>query len=137
MPRIQTLCHTYPVRAAGLLAGALVLTLGAPAAAAGATGGSARLSVRPHSVHPGGRVVIAGLIPTRGPQACPAADQAIATSTAALFPPDGFGPAASRSASGHFRITYQVPSSTPPGSYRLGARCGGGNVGVSATLQVD
>jgi hypothetical protein len=96
----------------------------------------AHLSVRPHAVGPGGHIVIAGLIPTTGAQSCPAADQAIPTSTAALFPPDGFGPAAQRTSSGRFTIRYTVPSSTPPGTYQIGVRCGGGNVGVSATLRV-
>jgi len=96
----------------------------------------ARLSVRPHTVRAGDRVIVTGLIPTSGPQTCPLPDPAILTSVGALFPPDGFGPAVTRSSSGRFQIVYAVPSSTPPGTYQIGLRCGGGNVGISATLVV-
>jgi hypothetical protein len=94
------------------------------------------LSVHPSKTHPGGHVVITGLVPTSGSQSCPAEDPAILTSTAALFPPDGLGPAAPRSASGKFKVKYVVPSSTPTGTYVIGVRCGGGNTGLSATLRV-
>ena len=99
-------------------------------------GHDAHLFVRPRAVRPGGNVLIGGQIPTSGPQACPVADQAVLTSTAALFPPDGFGPVAQRSGSGRFLIAYRVPSSTPRGTYQIGVRCSGGNVGVSTTLRV-
>ena len=143
MPRHHTQCRCLLVRSLGLVAaGILALTLATPpvGAAANSTAATvqpqARLSVRPHRVHPRGHILITGRIPTSGPQSCPAADQAIPTSSAALFPPDGFGPAASRGRFGRFRIRYAVPSSTPPGTYVIGVRCGGGNVGVSATLRV-
>jgi hypothetical protein len=115
---------------AGAVAGLLLLTAPAPAAAA------ARISVSPSTVSSGGTVVVSGRIPTRGPQACPSRDSAILTSTAALFPPDGIGPNAHRKRGGVFRIRYTVPASTPPGMYFIGVRCGGGNVGVQATLKV-
>jgi hypothetical protein len=143
MPRHHTHRRFLLVRPVALVAaGALALSLVTPpvAAAASPTAATvqahARLSVRPHKVHPGGHVLITGLIPTSGPQSCPAGDNATPTSSAALFPPDGFGPAAPRSNSGRFRIRYAVPSSTPPGTYRIGVRCGGGDVGISTTLRV-
>jgi hypothetical protein len=58
------------------------------------------------------------------------------TSEAALFPPDGFGPTATRDSDGSFAIDYTVPASTTPGTYTVGLRCGGGNVGVGASLTV-
>jgi hypothetical protein len=143
MPRHHRQRRCLLVRSVALVtAGILAPTLATPsgAVAAGPTAATvpaqARLSVRPHQVHPGGHVRITGLIPTSGPQSCPAGDPAIPTSSAALFPPDGFGPAAPRSSSGRFRIRYAVPSSTPAGTYLIGVRCGGGNVGVSAILRV-
>jgi hypothetical protein len=143
MRRHDTHHRCLPIRSVTLVAaGALALTLAPPPAPAAASPtaatvqAQARLSVRPHRVHPGGQVLITGLIPTSGPQSCPAGDQAILTSSAALFPPDGIGPAVPRSSAGRFRLRYAVPTSTPPDTYTIGVRCGGGNVGVSATLRV-
>jgi hypothetical protein len=79
-------------------------------------------------------VIVFGFIAVSGSPSCPADNDAILTSE--LFPPDGFGPAVRRSPSGWFATVYAVPSSTPPGTYRIGLRCGGGNVGVSTTLRV-
>jgi hypothetical protein len=128
------------IAAAGAAAGAVTLSVAPPpAAAAGPTAtcqAQASLTVRPLRVHPGGLVRFTGLIPTSGPRACPAENQAILTSTAELFPPDGFGPAATRDRHGRFTLRYAVPPSVPPGTYSIGLRCGGGNVGVAATLRV-
>jgi hypothetical protein len=96
----------------------------------------ADISVSPSTVRSGDPVVISGLVPTSGQPSCPASDTVILTSVAALFPPDGFGPHTSRSTTGAFRTIYTVPTSTPPGTYRIGLRCGGGNVGVGASLRV-
>lgn len=107
-----------------------VVVAAAPAAAA------AIISVTPSTTASGGTLVISGSIPTTGAQSCAAGDAATITSLAALFPPDGFGPQTPRGASGDFRVSYTIPSSTPAGSYSLGVRCGGANVGVSTTLNV-
>jgi len=93
----------------------------------------ASITINPSSARPGDSATIAGNVPTDG---CPASDAAQLTSTADLFPPDGFGPQASRDASGAFSTTYTIPTSTPAGSYSVGVRCGGGNVGVTDTLVV-
>ncbi|WP_412734673.1 hypothetical protein [Krasilnikovia sp. MM14-A1259] len=116
-----------------LLAPPAAAAAGPPAAAAQV---QAEVSVHPDTIHPGGHVVITGVVPAGGPQSCPAGNAAVPTSTAALFPPDGFGPEAPRNHSGHFSIAYVVPASTPPGTYVIGVRCGGGNVGISADLRV-
>ena len=94
------------------------------------------VSVTPSTVAAGAPVSISGTVPTSGPAACDPSDTATLTSTSDLFPPDGFGPQLPRDASGAFHTTYSVPAATPPGSYTIAVRCGGGNVGVGATLQV-
>ena len=91
------------------------------------------ITVSPSVVPAGGTVRITGSVSTQG---CSVSDPAIPTSTDALFPPDGFGPATARNSQGAFALTYTVPTSTPPGTYHIGARCGGGNIGVAATLTV-
>jgi hypothetical protein len=112
---------------------AVALSLAAVAAVAPAYGANASISVSPSTVSPGGTVHISGSIPVKK---CPASDSATVTSEAALFPPDGFGPSASRDSNGQFALDYTVPTSTAPGTYSVGIRCGGGNVGVSASLTV-
>lgn len=97
---------------------------------------AAIMSVSPSPASPGDSVTIAGTVPTTGPSACPVSDPAQLTSTSELFPPDGFGPQAARAASGKFTTDYVLPASTPLGDYRLGVRCGGGNVDIGVTLHV-
>jgi len=94
---------------------------------------SASVSVSPSTVAAGGSVHLSGSIPVKK---CPSSDGATVTSEAVLFPPDGFGPTATRDADGSFAIDYTVPTSTTPGTYTVGLRCGGGNVGVGASLTV-
>jgi len=94
------------------------------------------ITVSPTSAQSGESVTISGVVPPTGSRSCPSADAAQLTSTAALFPPDGFGPQVSRDARGKFQTNYTIPTATAPGTYNIGVRCGGGNVGISATLQV-
>jgi hypothetical protein len=143
MRRHQIPRQLSAMRTAGVVTGFEALTLLAPpaataglAAAPAATHHGATIAVRPHTVHRGGTVTISGRIPTAGPLSCPAGDPATITSTAALFPPDGFGPSAARGHTGRFHVRYTVPRSTKAGTYRVWLRCGGGNPGVSATLHV-
>jgi hypothetical protein len=122
------------LRVAGVglaLAMSALVAAAAPVAAAGST-----ISVTPSSVAAGGTVTVSGSIPTSGAGSCGAGEGVTLTATDALFPQGGFGPTAPRSASGSFSVAYQVPSSTPAGTYSIGMRCGGGNVGISATLTV-
>src|SRR5690349_8153907 len=72
---------------------------------------SANISVEPSSASPGQQVTISGNVPTDG---CPSDDAAQLTSTAELFPPDGFGPPATRAPTGNFSTQYSIPASTPP-----------------------
>jgi hypothetical protein len=119
--------------AAGVLAVTLVAVVGVgtPVAAAGAT-----IAVSPSTVAAGGSVTFTGSIPTTGDGSCPASEGVTLTSSQALFPQGGFGPTVARSAAGDFTTSYQVPTSTPAGSYTVGMRCGGGNVGVTTVLAV-
>jgi type 1 fimbria pilin len=119
------------VKASGLAALAalvVILAMATPAAAANGT-----VVVTPTTVAAGGTIVISGSVSTT---ACPLPDGVTITSLTAVFPEAGFGPTVSRNASGAFSVTYTLPTSTPPGTYNLGMRCGGGNVGVGAALQV-
>lgn len=109
----------------GLLA---VVVFATPAAAVPA--GS--VAVSPATVAVGGTVTVSGFV---APIGCPLPDGATLIS-AHLFPNAGFGPIAPRNSSGAFSTTYVVPISTSPGTYTIGLRCGGGNVGVFANLQV-
>jgi hypothetical protein len=94
----------------------------------------ASISVSPTSVPAGGTVHISGSIPVTR---CPASDGATVTGESGLFPPDGFGPTATRDSNGDFALDYTVPTSTPAGTYDVGLRCGGANVGVAASLTVS
>jgi hypothetical protein len=118
-----------------MVTGAVGGLIGIPVFATPAAAASS-VSVSPSTVRVGGAVMISGMVPTSGGQSCPQPDPVTITSSAALFPPDGFGPQASRSATGAFRVRYTVPTSTPPGTYTIGLRCGGGNVGVRTSLRV-
>lgn len=92
------------------------------------------ISVSPSTVPAGGTVHISGSVSV---QSCPSSDSATVTGNAALFPPDGFGPNAARNSQGDFALDYTVPTSTPAGMYEIGVRCGGGNVGIAASLTVS
>jgi len=115
------------------LIGAAVVTSAAMLAAPAYSAKKASISVSPTSVPAGSTVHISGSIPVKG---CPASDGATVTAEAVLFPPDGFGPTAEREPNGDFALDYTVPTSTPAGSYDVGLRCGGANVGVGASLTV-
>ena len=115
-----------------LIGGAAVLAavlIAAPAYAAK----KASISVSPSTVPAGGTVHVSGSVPVKG---CPASDGATVVGQAALFPPDGFGPTTKRDANGDLALDYTVPTSTPAGTYNVGLRCGGANVGVAASLTV-
>jgi hypothetical protein len=111
-------------------ASALLVLASLPAFAAPS---DASISVSPSSVEAGGTVHISGTIPIAD---CPSSDDVTLTGDSSLFPPDGFGPSASRDAQGGFALDYSVPATTPSGTYDVGMRCGGGNPGASATLTV-
>src|SRR5689334_20052633 len=75
-------------------------------AVAPALAAGSTISVAPATAAAGQTVVISGSVPVTG---------------------DG---------SGAFRANYRVPATTAAGTYEIGLRCGGGNVGVHTTLRV-
>ena len=119
--------------AVAALATALI-ALGGAAVPVGAAGST--ITVSPSTVPAGGTVTISGSVPTTGTGSCAPGDGVTLVSAAAFFPGDGFGPTVPRTATGSFSTTYVVPTSTPPGAYQVGMRCGGGNVGVLARVTV-
>ena len=105
-----------------------VLFFAAPAAAAAPT-----LAVHPGSVSAGGSVQVTG--------SCEANTTGYAISHAFLHDAShdfaGVGAVPfNTNAAGQFTVTGQVPSSIAAGSYSITARCGGGNLPVTATLTV-
>ena len=112
---------------------ALAVLVAVPAGAA-SRAGSPSISVSPASVPAGGTVTFSG---TFAISADCGADDARLVSEDQIFPPDGVtGLHVHRDASGHFAIVHTVPATARPDTYAIGMRCGGGNVGVSATLRV-
>jgi hypothetical protein len=123
-------------RTTSRVVGAFALAVLAVLAQASAAAAAASITVSPSSAAPGTSVTVSGNIPVSGTASCAAGDPAQLTSSDGLFPPDGFGPQAQRDASGNFSVQYTIPASTPAGSYSIGLRCGGGNVGITASLTV-
>jgi hypothetical protein len=124
---------------AGRFATRLVyLTLVAGVMALGGAAGTAMaapaaLKVSPNTIVAGGSVQITGY--------CEANSTGFAISPAFLHDAthDFAGVAAvsfSTNAAGTFSVTAQIPASIAPGNYSVGARCGGGNLGISAALTV-
>lgn len=113
------------------LAVALVV-LAAVAVVASATASRPRIAVRPGVVSPGGAVRVVG-----NAGACSVGDTVTLLSRA--FPGHAYGEGALTGTvrAGHaFSIAGRVRSSLHAGSYRVSARCGGGNLGVSAFFRV-
>lgn len=101
----------------------------APAQAAPA----ASLRVAPTTQQAGGSVQVSGT--------CEANTSGFALSPAFLHDSThdfaGVGAVAfTTNSSGSFSATATIPASRTPGSYTVSARCGGGNLGVTATLVV-
>jgi hypothetical protein len=126
-----------PVRIiAALLFAATVgtLTLSAPAQAEPAT----TLQVSPSSITAGDTVVVSGSVgPAPAGSACAAS--VLLLSRAFVHTDEFAGVPAVMAAvkpDGTFAATTTIPRSTPAGTYDISGRCGGGNIGVSATLEV-
>lgn len=96
-------------------------------------GPAATLHVTPSSVAAGGTVQVSGT--------CEANTSGFALSHAFLHDAShdfaGVGAVSfTTNASGSFSATATIPASTTPGSYDVTARCGGGNLGITAALLV-
>ena len=117
------------VRVVSAVGAALAVGLATPAAAAGPT-----IQVNPNPVHRGQTVRVHGVVP-----GCPRGDQVTLISRAFSHRHDFAGLPAIfttvRRVGGLSRRT-RIPRGRRPGLYRITARCGGGNLGVSARLRV-
>ncbi len=146
-------CHGFRVRAAphGLFESTVRWSAHFPSAGPGTyrarwrSGGNAlgppvsfaegpSIHVSPARVRAGGRVRVSGLA-----GGCPQGDEVTLLSRA--FPPgQEFAgvPAVSATVDGHdsYAVRVRIPANRAPGRYTIGARCGGGNFGVSRTFTV-
>jgi hypothetical protein len=123
-----------PVRTIAAVVFAMLMLLAAPAWAAPAT-----IRVSPSSVAAGNTVTLSGSVgPDSAALECP--DGVTLISEAFVHTHDFAGlPAvvAAVQADGAFTATTTIPRSKAAGSYTITGRCGGGNLGVSATLAVQ
>ena len=122
---------------AALLVAATVTMLAAAAPAWAAP--AATLQVNPRSVTAGGTVVVSGSVgPAPAGSACASG---VLLLSRAFAPTEEFAgvPAVTAAVKpgGAFTATTRIPRSTPAGTYTITGRCGGGNLGVSATLGVQ
>ena len=118
------------MRRATLAAGTAVVAL----VCAGAVAAAVSLTVAPASVHRGHRVIIRG-----NAGDCPVGDAVTIISRAFAHTSDFAGQPAVFAlvrSGGKFGIRPRIPSGKAVGSYGVTARCGGGNLGVSATIHV-
>jgi hypothetical protein len=107
---------------------------GATLALAGAVMAATSLTVAPSPVHRGHRVIIRG-----NADGCPVGDAVTIISKAFAHTHDFAGlPAvfARVRSGGKFGVRPRIPSTKAVGNYGVSARCGGGNLGVSATIHV-
>ena len=110
-----------------------LVVLAAVAMVASATASRPRISVRPGTVSPGGLVHVSG-----NAGSCAAGNTLTLISSAFPGHAYGKGTLTGRVGAGHaFSISGHVRSDARAGSYTVSARCGGGNLGVSATVRVS
>jgi hypothetical protein len=126
-----------PVRFIAALLFAATVGMLAPAAPASAAP-AATLRVSPSSVTAGDTVVVSGSVgPSPAGSACASSLMLLSN---AFVPTDEFAGVPALTAAvkpdGTFTTTTRIPRSTPAGTYTVSGRCGGGNIGVVATLEV-
>jgi len=115
-----------------LAAIALVAALVVGATGSSAAGARATLRIRPATVSPGAQVRVSG-----NAAGCPLGDTVMVLSRA--FAGKGFagvGSIPARVRAGGFAATGRVRRYARAGRYAVTARCGGGNLGVTAYLRV-
>jgi hypothetical protein len=101
-------------------------------AAGSASAARVRMVVAPASVSPGAAIRVSAAA-----SPCLARDQITLISSA--FPGHAFGEGAVYGRigpRGSFAVTTRIRRGLPAGLYRVGARCGGGNLGVSVSFRV-
>ncbi len=130
MPHRRLSCRRLP---AILLVALVVLALGAASAVA------ATIDVNPATVATGGQVTVSGDVLANGTPGCtvPGDVTLISDAFAGLGEFAGTGATtATADASGNFTTTVTLSAAVAPGTYTVTGRCGGGNLGVSASLTV-
>jgi hypothetical protein len=126
-----------PVRIIAALVFAATVGVLAPAAPAWAASATT-LQVSPSAITAGDTVVVSGSVgPAPTGSACATSVMLLSSAFAPIEEFAGV-PAvmAAVRPDGTFAATTRIPLSTPAGTYDLSGRCGGGNIGVSATLKV-
>jgi hypothetical protein len=100
---------------------------------------AATITVSPSSVAAGDQVTLSGDVLADGQPGCAVPGEVTLISQAF----NGLGEFAGVGAvfapvdsAGDFATTVALPGSTAPGTYEISGRCGGGNLGVTATLTV-
>lgn len=100
---------------------------------------AATIAVSPTSVTPGATVTVSGDVLVNGTRTCAAGNDVTLISNAFA----GLGEFAGQGAvtvpvdaTGHFTKSVTLTSTVPAGTYPITGRCGGGNLGVQATLTV-
>jgi hypothetical protein len=100
---------------------------------------AATITASPSSVAVGGQVTLSGDVLADGQPGCTVPGEVTLISEAfnGLGEFAGVGAVtAPVDAGGNFVTTVTLPATTAPGTYEISGRCGGGNLGVSATLTV-
>jgi pyruvate/2-oxoglutarate dehydrogenase complex dihydrolipoamide acyltransferase (E2) component len=132
-----------PIAALLLAAGAALLTVSAAPASAASTGTAGAVQARPtlrvspRSVTAGDTVTVSGWLPPAPGSEC--ATGITLLSRAFVHTDDFAGVPAVHAAvkpDGTFSATTRIPRSRAAGTYTISGRCGGGNIGASATLVV-
>jgi len=100
---------------------------------------AATLNVSPSSVAAGAQVTISGDVLANGQPGCTVPGEVTLISPAfeGLGEFAGVGATTTQAdAAGNFSTTVTLSSSVAAGTYEISGRCGGGNLGVTATLTV-
>jgi hypothetical protein len=111
------------------------LPLSAAIAASASAAGGISIRVSPSTVHRGHTVRVYGNVAP-----CPKGSQVELLSNAFVHTHDFAGlpeVIAIVRAHGAYSVTTRIPATKAPGHYSITGRCGGGNLGVSATLHVE
>ena len=115
------------------MVGALVCGAAAPATAA-------TIVVSPTVVPTAGTVTVSGDVLVNGTRGCAVGDDVTLSSNAFAGLGEFAGVGAvivSVDSTGHFSKTVVLKTTVPAGNYTIAGRCGGGNLGVQATLTVS
>jgi hypothetical protein len=99
--------------------------------------GAASIDVSPASVVVGGHITVSGDVLANGQPGCTGDVTLISPAFNGLGEFAGVGAVtAPVDASGKFSTAVTLPATTTPGTYEISGRCGGGNLGVTASLTV-